>query len=278
MAGAGARRYWLIWAAVAPIAVWASSRVFGLERGFPFVALMSYTPYVTVAALLVAGVALALQNWAAATVAGVATVCLLAAVLPRAFVGRTAAAVPGKELRVLSANIHLGEADPAALIAMVDRFHPDVLNLQELTPGFAQKLREAGIERRLPNKVLALRPRAAGGGIYSHFPLRQIPEPKQFRFRMPRAEMVLPSGSKVRVVDAHPYPPNPGSVDLWRAGLRSLPSAGRGEPWVLAGDFNATLDHAEFRALLDRGYRDAGDVTGRGLEATWPAGRLFPRR
>ncbi|HEX2300957.1 MAG TPA: endonuclease/exonuclease/phosphatase family protein, partial [Pseudonocardiaceae bacterium] len=34
--------------------------------------------------------------------------------------------------------------------------------------------------------------------------------------------------------------------------------------------FNATLDHQPLRALLSTGYRDAADVLGRGLRATWP--------
>lgn len=41
----------------------------------------------------------------------------------------------------------------------------------------------------------------------------------------------------------------------------------------LLGDFNATLDHAELRRLLDTGYRDAAEVAGEGLSLTWPAGR-----
>ncbi len=272
----GAGRYWWIWAAVVPISIWAVGRTFGLERGFPLVPLMSYTPYVAAAALLVFGVTVALRNWAATAVAGVATACLLAAVLPRAFAGEATTASPARELRIFSANIHLGGADPKALLAMIDRFRPDVVSLQELTPGFAEKLRAAGIERRFPHAVLALRPQAAGAGIYARLPLIKLPEPKRFRFRMPRAALKLPGGRVIRIVDAHPFPPNRGSVGLWEAGLRSLPSAGRGAPWVLAGDFNATLDHARLRAVLDRGYRDAGDATGKGLETTWPAGRVFP--
>jgi endonuclease/exonuclease/phosphatase family metal-dependent hydrolase len=47
---------------------------------------------------------------------------------------------------------------------------------------------------------------------------------------------------------------------------------------VLAGDFNATLDQAEFRDVVDRGYADAGEVTGKGLEPTFPTmgHRLLP--
>jgi len=66
------------------------------------------------------------------------------------------------------------------------------------------------------------------------------------------------------------------SVDRWREGLESLPTAGRGAPWLLVGDFNATLDQPEFRDLVDRGYRDAADATGEGLEPTWPGPERLP--
>jgi endonuclease/exonuclease/phosphatase family metal-dependent hydrolase len=40
-------------------------------------------------------------------------------------------------------------------------------------------------------------------------------------------------------------------------------------PRILAGDFNATLDHAQFRQLLRRGYADAASQAGHGLSFTW---------
>jgi endonuclease/exonuclease/phosphatase family metal-dependent hydrolase len=43
---------------------------------------------------------------------------------------------------------------------------------------------------------------------------------------------------------------------------------------VLAGDFNATLDHAAFRDVLRLGYADAGLQTGNALTPTWgPPGK-----
>ena len=39
---------------------------------------------------------------------------------------------------------------------------------------------------------------------------------------------------------------------------------------VLLGDFNATLDHREMQRLLARGYADAADAIGDGLQPTWP--------
>jgi endonuclease/exonuclease/phosphatase family metal-dependent hydrolase len=78
--------------------------------------------------------------------------------------------------------------------------------------------------------------------------------------------LTLPDGRRVRVVGVHPHPPLSEKVGEWQAALESLPRTGAGAPWILAGDFNATLDHAELRDVLDRGYEDAGDVTGKGLE------------
>jgi endonuclease/exonuclease/phosphatase family metal-dependent hydrolase len=275
VAGTGARRYWWIWAAAIPILLWALVRSFGLERGFPLVPMLAYTPYVAVIALLVSGVAVALRNWAAVAVAGLATLCLMTAVLPRAF-GSAETIPPGAaKLDVLSTNIHYGGADPAALIALVDRRDPDILFVQELTPSFARKLDEAGVRRRLPHSVLSLRSRAAGAGIYSRLPLQRLPEAARFGFRMPRAEVRLPDGRPVRIVDVHPYTPKRPLIDRWREGLESLPSTGAGAPWLLVGDFNATLDHAELRDVIDRGYRDAADVTGDGLTPTWPTGSVL---
>ncbi len=185
MRRSGAHRHWLIWVATVPLAAWAIIRGFGLERGFPLDALIAYTPYVAVAALLVAGVALGLRNWAAATVAALALAWLAAGIAPRA-IGSDERPRPGDlQLDVLSTNIHHGTADPDAVVGLVDRHGVDVLAVEELTPSFARELRGAGISSRL------------------------LPSPQQ-----------------------------------------------GASPWILPGDFNATLDHAELRRVLDLGYRD----------------------
>jgi endonuclease/exonuclease/phosphatase family metal-dependent hydrolase len=261
----------LIWIVVAPLALWAAVRLFGIESGFPLVPLMAFTPYAAAAALLVAGVAVALRNWAAAAVAGLVTLNLAAAVLPRALGDGTVDPAGRETLTVLSANVHHGTADAEALVEMVARYRPDLLAIQELTPSFDAKMRRAGIARLLPNTVLEMRRDVSGSGLYSRLPMRKIAAAQIFAFRQPRALLRLPSGRRIRVVDVHPYPPQSHHVDQWTAALESLPSTGDGVPWLLVGDFNATLDHSQLREILDRGYRDAGEVAGEGLEPTWPA-------
>lgn len=266
----GARRYWLIWVAVAPVGLWTLVRVSGVESGFPLAPLMAFTPYAAIAAFFVAGIALALQNWAATLVAALATVSLAAVVLPRAVGAGTVSSAGRETLTVVSTNIHHGTADPAAVIELVDRYDADLLSVQELTPSFARKLSAAGLESRLPHAVLETHRNTSGAGLYSRFDLRKLPVPERFVFRMPRAELTLGGGKRLRVVGIHPYPPQMNRTSEWEEALQSLPSAGNGSPWLLAGDFNATLDQSQLRDLLDRGYRDAGAVAGRGLEPTFP--------
>jgi endonuclease/exonuclease/phosphatase family metal-dependent hydrolase len=68
----------------------------------------------------------------------------------------------------------------------------------------------------------------------------------------------------------HPVPPI-GQTLYWRTGMdNQIPASAPGPPRVLAGDFNATLDHAALRAVLETGYRDAADCVGAGLTPTWP--------
>jgi endonuclease/exonuclease/phosphatase family metal-dependent hydrolase len=93
----------------------------------------------------------------------------------------------------------------------------------------------------------------------------------------PTAVLELPGGEAVDLACVHPHPPKPPwsrGVARWRQELAVLPPPGD-LPRVVAGDFNATLDHALFRGVLRLGYADAALQAGNALAPTWgPAGRL----
>jgi endonuclease/exonuclease/phosphatase (EEP) superfamily protein YafD len=267
-----ARRNWLVWFVVLPVALWALVRELGFDSGFPVVALMAFTPYVAVAALLVAGIAIALENWVAAAVGALATLALAAAVLPRAIGDGTVEAAGRETVGVLSINSKVGRVDAAAAVALIERLRPDLLSLQEMTPELASELERRGIDELLPHQLISTAKGASS--IYSTLPLQRIGEPGDFGLRMPRARVELPGGGTVRVVAVHPVVPGRHGVREWEEELADLPSAGRGAPWILVGDYNATIDHAELRGVIDRGYSDAGSVAGQGLEPTWPVNGL----
>jgi endonuclease/exonuclease/phosphatase (EEP) superfamily protein YafD len=267
----------IAWIAVAPFVAWAAIRVFGLDSGYPLEAMMPFTPYVAAASVMAAALALALRRRLPAALGAVVAICLGAAVLPRQFGDDTVSAGGHPTLRVLAANVHHGGADPAGLMHLVDELRPDVLTIEEFTPSFGRKMRAAGLESRLRYHVENAAKSASGTAIYSRFPLRPLPTP-DFRFRMTRAEATMPGGRRLRIEAVHPIPPmHPAWVREWEEVLSTLPSGGQRVPWLLSGDFNATFDQAPFRELVGRGYRDAGETAGKGLDATFPAtGALLP--
>jgi endonuclease/exonuclease/phosphatase family metal-dependent hydrolase len=255
----------------APWVVWALVRTFGLDGRHPIVGAMAYTPYVALSSPLPVLVALALRRWAATAVAAVAAIALVGAVAPRAFAGSPQA--HGPRLVVMTANLYVGRGDAAAVMRLVRERHVDVLSLQELTPEELARLDAAGAATVLPGRSVAAGPDAAGTGLLARLPLRPVAAHDPEGAAEPEAILDVPGAPPVHLKAVHPLPPiNASRVPLWQATLRALPgSDGRGDVRILAGDFNATLDHHELRRVLGRGYDDAADAAGEGLRPTWPA-------
>ncbi|MFI7450437.1 endonuclease/exonuclease/phosphatase family protein [Nonomuraea sp. NPDC049714] len=268
------RRRWLSWLVVAFLAVWAVVRVAGAEGGSFLTQLMTLTPYGAVLALI-AAVALVRRNRRAAIVALVACVTLAATVLPRAFAA-SAPAAGGTPFKVLTINL-FGRADARTVVDLVRRLQPDVFSALELTHRQVAALDAAGLAELMPHRVLQAEHDAAGSGLYGRHPLTALPGLfTPIGHNMPAAALSLPSGAKVEVVAVHPNPPLGRMVGEWNASLAALPPPSTGPIRVLAGDFNASLDHEAMRDLLDKGYRDAAHEVGRGLTPTWPNTRVLP--
>jgi endonuclease/exonuclease/phosphatase (EEP) superfamily protein YafD len=81
-------------------------------------------------------------------------------------------------------------------------------------------------------------------------------------------------GRPIRLQLAHPMPPLPRQIPVWQRELdrlRDYAAAAPGVPTILAGDFNATQDHAAFRHILDTGLRDAARLAGSDRTPSWPS-------
>jgi endonuclease/exonuclease/phosphatase family metal-dependent hydrolase len=268
----------MAWTVTGCWSAWALARLAGADRlpgvEMPATPLISFTPYIAATALAPVACAALLRHRRALAVSVLAAAALTAMVLPRA-VGDGQPAAHGPAVRVMTANLLFGQARPERIVDLVRRHDVDVLSVQELTPGAVAALEAAGLTRLLPYAVLDPRGGAAGSGLYARHRLRELPAPPSSVMAMPRAEFTLPGGRRVEVTAVHPPPPISGpAVRNWRHDLRRLPSAGdggaEGQPVrILAGDYNATLDHSRLREVLSRGYADAADRTGRGLVPTW---------
>ena len=268
--GAGARRYWWIWLAVVPIALWALVRALRPRPGLP------------------AGAADGLHalrrdrrparrpaspsRWAtgpAATLAALAP----SAWPPRCCRGRSARAPSPPPATRRSPcwrpTSTAAPPTPRPWSPWSTACIPDLLSVEELTPAFARKLGAAArppaalrgaptaapLLRRRPLLAPAAAQRCAGAG----------------RGRRPHAagRADPADGRRVRVVDVHPDPPKRQHRRLGRRARRACRRPARPP-----GSWRATSTRpstSRAARVVDRGYRDAGEVAGKGLEPTFPA-------
>lgn len=186
--------------------------------------------------------------------------------------GRTTQPVgpPVVSFRVLTSNVEFGQAADA-LAAAVRRAKPDIVFVQECDAGCDGTLRnELGGD--YPHRAATVLPGSKGSLVLSRFPL-DAADDVPGTMAMPGAVADV-RGNAVRLQLAHPMPPLPGRTDVWRrelGELRDFAAEDHRTPLVLAGDFNASQDHAAFRRILDTGMQDAARLDGHDRTPSWPA-------
>lgn len=190
------------------------------------------------------------------------------------------------ELRVISANLRMGGADPDSFVEMA-RSRADVITVSELTRTAVTELDRAGLKREFPYSILIPKAGAAGIGMWSRYPLTNL-IPQGFRHTtVVMGRVQLPGVSAPPIVASihliNPLAYSGTSFTAWNDGiaalkvaLRRLGQAAAGGSVFVAGDFNATPDMYQFRQLLAEGYRDAAEQVGVGFVPTFPNSRWLP--
>ncbi|WNG82939.1 endonuclease/exonuclease/phosphatase family protein [Mycobacterium sp. ITM-2016-00316] len=234
------------------------------------------SPYLMFGAPLAVLVFALSRHWTLVSVAAVLTVAVLAVQLPW-YIGSPDPDT-GTTLRFVSANLLLGEAEPAA-VAGVAAEHADILAVQELTPELAAALSPA-LARDFPYSALRPRERAAGVGLWSRYPIITSGSDESFSRGLIHARVQVPHTDFATTVVSTHMPPPRSAFDSWHSdiarlgpALRELPPDG---PVVVGGDLNATPDVREFRRLLRDGYRDGAAQAGAGLTRTHPSNVIIP--
>jgi endonuclease/exonuclease/phosphatase (EEP) superfamily protein YafD len=250
----------------------------------PVALVQSLTPYVALLVLLALCGALLPGPWTA-RVALVGACLLVLAVHAAIWLPWLTEEEPqaGTELTVMTVNLYVGRADLQTVVDEVRRQEADLLVLTEVSPGSMAELLRRGIDGPLPH-ALPTQVTARGSTIIrSRVPLTPLPAERGGSATLPVSRSpvgVLAAadvGKHVVVRGVHPTHPVGRRVERWRAGLDALTDAvghTRG-PMIVAGDFNASVDHPAMRQLMAPGLRDAHEVAGAGRPATWPRERGF---
>ncbi|GAA3431476.1 endonuclease/exonuclease/phosphatase family protein [Kutzneria kofuensis] len=273
----GAPLTFLLSLLTAAVIAMVALRLLGIDGDHVMVVLLAGTPYAAGGGALLVLFAMLFRRWAVAVVALAFTACLIAAVAPRAFTAPRPLGT-GPAVRVLSLDLAQGRANAAAVVSLVRDQHVDVVAFQELTPESVAALNAAGLQTEMPNQLFQPGDGPVGSGIASRYPLQAVPVVVPTTFPQVTAQVSLPQGRAIQVQSVHVRPPtDDNTTDTWKRELDALPDPVDGvPPMVLAGDFNATLDHAGLRSALVSGFVDAASQAGAGLQPTWPTDGSLP--
>ena len=191
------------------------------------------------------------------------------------------------ELKVMTLNAWKGQADAAEVVRLVRENGVALLAVQELSPALERRLDAEGLGALLPYRISRTTDGAGGGGLYSSRPIVPVDSVSGSAFHMPTVQLELDAGGRpasLTVTNVHTKAPVWGRAGQWRSELAALGRlAARPGNALLLGDFNATLDHAEFRQILEGAAGAGTDGTGSGgplvdagaaalarLVPTWP--------
>jgi endonuclease/exonuclease/phosphatase (EEP) superfamily protein YafD len=282
----------LVLAVVVGLVLWAGA--LGIDRVTPLAQLAAFRMQLALAALA-AGAAVALVPLPGALAGGLVLVAVAVSPLPQLLartVPRTGSGA-GPRLTVLAANVQADRAPADVVARLVLAHRADVVVLPEASWEYARAVVGAAATAGVEYAAATNHPRTALShdeqcpqwcGASTSLLVRAELEPVFDRAR-PMGSMGCLSARLsvpphlVTVAAVHPLPPTPSWLAGWRADHEALGElCASATPTVIAGDFNATLDHSPLRALLGLGCRDAARVAGRGLTGTWPAALPWPLR
>jgi len=262
------------WLAAAALAVLFVARLSGRDLNRTLTLVLSFLPVIALGAFPLLVLAAAFQRKALAGVCAALLLVALVLYVPARGPGARAAPEGWPTIRVLSANLLFHNTEVDRFLAEIPAIDPDVIVLQEVTDGHRTAITESGLRATYPHELDGAE--AVDPMILSKFPLSDETITNVHGRRMPQATVATPGGP-VQLIDVHTVPP---VYDLpgWTGQLDELSdiAQGLGRP-LLVGDFNATLDHAPFRRLLDEADLTDGQlIAGSGWGTTWREGNHLP--
>jgi endonuclease/exonuclease/phosphatase family metal-dependent hydrolase len=247
-------------------------------RSFTPMAIVPYTVAVAILAAMPRGLHGAARSIVLSALALVASLLLLHVWwFVRPFLSDAPGSATNDTFVVMTVNLHIGRADPDAVLDAVDRHGVDVLVLEEITPSALAELDRRGLDHRLGHRAGSPQSNRDGIMLFANAPLHGL---TRIDTSSPGFSIgVTIAGGPLRILAVHPIAPNNG-VAQWSRDLDLIVSAARAShvPTMIVGDFNATLDHPQLGALMHSHYRDAGADAGPGWRPTWPSSadvRLF---
>jgi hypothetical protein len=266
------RREGVMWLAVAGMAATAVAPWVPAVESREAAAIRSLMPWSALSAIPV-GVGAALTGRRRlATTAGLVGAAGVAMAAPLVVRRRQPPPDPAASpLRITHTNLLYINRRVAAVPDVLARLDADVLTFSELTPTHLRRLHASGLQHRYPHRVELAAGFASGTALWSRHPLTAHPDTSAGHHTV-IADLAAPGGP-VQVIVIHTQSPVEHHAE-WQRDLEYLATFRPTEAAVMTGDFNAAWWHPELRRVMRAGdWRDAHQVTGHGLSASWPTER-----
>lgn len=252
--------------------------LFELDRFSPFVQLVSFRPQVVVVlalamALAAIRAARGRHGWRLAGALAVIVVAGSWMALPRTVAGPGPAPSSGRQLTVATFNTFEGNGDVTAIAELIRSDRPDLVSLVEA--GDSYRARLAALVEPLGYRLYATtgpgRPDVRGITAVVSDRLGEVRVRVDDTTEFPSIEVEGGALGRLRFIGFHSMAPTAGELTEWRSDLEQVQRwCSDPTPVIVSGDFNATLDHSVLRSVSS-GCRNAADLQGQGLTATWPA-------
>jgi endonuclease/exonuclease/phosphatase family metal-dependent hydrolase len=148
----------------------------------------------------------------------------------------------------------------------------DVVVVQEVTDEVLAQLKLSALWTNYAFRSTDPRPLFDGAATFSRYPIADGRTIDVAGHPMLLTDLETPAGT-VRLINVHTVAPLTfADAALWAEQFPALDQLVADSPYptVLAGDFNATLDHTPLENLVNGPVRDAFRVAGSGFGLTWP--------
>lgn len=219
------------------------------------------------------------------TAALAAVLAVNVALIAPLYFGGSPSTAGGAPVRLLSANVFVGNGNTQPIIELVREERPELFLAIEVDPRWLSAL--DAIKDDYPYVISAMRNQGYGGfdpfgmALFSHKPAT-VSEVRRVGVQgLPviLAEFDLDGGASLTVIGTHPYPPVRRECaavrDEYIAGVADIAASVEG-PCVVLGDLNTTSWSPVFTRLVKRsGLRDSRH--GFGIQPTWPDGNRLLR-
>ena len=193
------------------------------------------------------------------------------------FAVRSAPSDVDESLRLMAANVFIGNRQPQPVLDLVREERPDLVLLVEVDDRWMSALEELGDE--YPHRFQVTRDEQTFGlgpfgiALFSRLPLTDARSHRLGTERTPVVTAkVQHAGCEWTIIGVHPYPPVSSRYTAARdsvlADVARLSRDAEG-PKVVLGDLNTTCWSPQFADLLEVGKLRDSEV-GFGYQPTWP--------